>query len=232
MFDIKQAPIDEYGDWDNGGGVDDYCDDLMQAFADSPEGEAYYEYNGTLGWTHSFLYYSLAHLGTLPHQMTQRDADEVLYSLIPRKVSTEADSASEIVTELRAFWEFAEREYKLRNAATIIKSLDADAEERLKWEFSNPDNFGMAKSLMMMGQGSGFDMTTQEGLNEFMLAYNVSVLESKSPAADVPESVDYLPPSQAKTKKPPVTTANLSADERKAREKLRRKKLGKRKRRK
>lgn len=46
-------------------------------------------------------------------------------------------------------------------------------------ELSNPANFGMAKSFFTMGTQAGFDMTTQEGLDAFMLAYNSALLSKQ-----------------------------------------------------
>jgi hypothetical protein len=41
---------------------------------------------------------------------------------------------------------------------------------------SNPANFGMAKSFFMMGKARGFDMYTQEGLDEWMMTYNTELM--------------------------------------------------------
>lgn len=45
---------------------------------------------------------------------------------------------------------------------------------------SNPANFGMAKSLVMLGQERGFDMTSEEGLNEWMQTYNAELASGAS----------------------------------------------------
>ena len=220
MFDLCHPPRNEDGEWDSDSGVEDYRDELMQLFVDAPEGTAYYELTGGIGWAHSFLYYSLIYVGSLPHELSVRDVDEVLFQLFPRKVSAEPDSAAEIISELRAFWEFLQREYDLANAGAILKHLDGNAERRLHRELANPNNFGMAKSFFAKGRDAGFDMTTQEGLSEFMLAYNASVMAAPKNAPS-----HALPPSASETKKPPVQQ-RLSPNERKTREKLRRKKLG------
>ena len=53
--------------------------------------------------------------------------------------------------------------------------LDDKAERKLQKELADPANYGMAKSLVMMGKERGFDMTTEEGLNEWMLTYNAEL---------------------------------------------------------
>ncbi len=56
-------------------------------------------------------------------------------------------------------------------------------------ELSDSSNFGMAKSFVMMGQEQGFDMTTQEGMNKFMLAYNASLLAGREAAGEYAPSL-------------------------------------------
>ena len=231
MFDIHQSPSDEHGEWDEGA-VEDYCNDLMESFATSPEGSAVEERYGDVGWAHSFLYYGFNYVGSAPPEMSRRDAKEILFDLFPRKVSTTPDAAGEIIFEMRAFWAFLLREYALTNATGILQDLGDDAERRLARELDDPRNFGMAKSLVMMGREAGFDMTTQEGLNSCMQAYNAAIGARQfsgpppEPRAPVPQYYPEEPQS-----KPKSVATRLSAADRKSREKLRRAKLGKSKRR-
>ncbi len=102
-------------------------------------------------------------------------------------MSTEADSAASIVAELRAFWAFVQREYGLANARKILDSLTDAAEKRLHAELADPRNYGMAKSFFMQGQKAGFDMTTQEGLDEFMAVYKANLLLNRGPGAGLPD---------------------------------------------
>ncbi len=228
MFDIRQTPTDEDGEWDDGA-VEDYCNGLMEEFAASPEGSAAAEHYGDIGWAHSFLYYGFNYLGSAPPEMSRADVEEILFELFPRKVSTEPDRAVEIIGEIRAFFEFLHRQYGLTNATEILQDLGNDATRQLERKLADPGNFGMAKSFFMLGNEAGFDMTTQEGLSEFMLAYNASIAEShvNSEAAG---STGPLPGLSSRSS-PKPSTVRLSVHERKSREKLRRKKLGKSKRR-
>jgi hypothetical protein len=190
MFDLYQEVFTD-GDWSDEA-VQDYCQGLCEAFEQSPEGQACGEHLGELGWTDAFLYYGLAYCGETPARMSRRDLEEVLFELIPQKVSTDADSAAAIVTELRAFWEFLSREYQLPHAAAFASSLDAKATSRLKRELSNPANFGLAKSLFRMGNELGFDMTTEEGLDEFSAHFNrtMGMLPTRSLRGEQDDSLD------------------------------------------
>lgn len=95
--------------------------------------------------------------------MSPDDLREILFDLFPRKVSTDADEAEGIVRELRTFWTFLQREFNLANAEACLKVLDEKAARQLKKELSNPANFGIAKSFMMMGLERGFDLSSERG---------------------------------------------------------------------
>ncbi|MDB5309847.1 MAG: hypothetical protein JWO38_4049 [Gemmataceae bacterium] len=128
-----------------------------------------------IGWAAMMMEYAINYTGHTPPEMTLSNFNEVLFELIPRKVSTEPETAEEIVTELRAFWSFLSRQYGLDNAPKILATLDDRAVDRLEAELADPANFGMAKSFFMTGKNAGFDMTTPEGLAAFQDVYNASL---------------------------------------------------------
>ncbi len=227
MFDLHQDIEDEDGNQDEEV-VRNYCDKLMEAFLEAPEGVACHEQFGQLGWARSFLDYGFNHIGNSPSQMSLGDVQEILFELFPAKVSVQPDRAGAIVGEIRAFWQFLGREYQLPAAAEIVEDLGKDAELEMHELLSDPDNFGMAKSIFMMGQAAGFDVTTQAGMEEFMATYNAMIqdnraIEQANSSAASNQVPRYSPP-QPHAK--PRIQVILSREERKAREKLRKKKIG------
>jgi hypothetical protein len=50
----------------------------------------------------------------------------------------------------------------------------------------------MAKSFFVAGKAAGFDMTTQEGLDRFMLAYNSRILARPALSAPITSAPDPL----------------------------------------
>src|SRR5216110_1498642 len=104
---------------------------------------------------------------------------EILFDLIPRKITALAEQAPEIVRELQAFWQFMQREFHLTNAPACLNVLNDKAIDTLKQEMSNPSNFGMAKSFLMMGLDRGFDMRSQEGIDAWMRTYNAELAAGK-----------------------------------------------------
>jgi hypothetical protein len=109
--------------------------------------------------------------------MTTADAREILLELFPRKVSMDASECAAVTDQLVAFWKFCQRVHQLETAPALAKEV-AGLRSEFRSVMSNPANFGMAKSFFMQGQQAGFDMTSQEGLNEFMQSYNASVMQS------------------------------------------------------
>lgn len=163
-----------------------YRERLMEVFAASEEAAELLEHEVPIGWAETLMEYGMGYLGVTPAQMTAEDQNEVLFEIVPRKVSAEPGSAQEMVRELRAFWHFLGRVYALPNAAACARRLDDQAARRLEREMANPANFGMAKGFFMQGMARGFDMTTEEGLNAFMTTYNAEVAMQRDGGSELP----------------------------------------------
>lgn len=171
MFDFHQLSLDPDGEYDEDR-IQHYVHDLMAAFNASTEAQSLHDRQN---WAQPMLEFGFNYVGVSPADMSRDDFEEVLFELFPRKVSTDADQAESIIVELRAFWTFAARQFAASNATTMLAVLNDGAVERLREALSNPANFGMAKSMFMMGSQGGFDMTSNEGLAAFTTAYNASL---------------------------------------------------------
>jgi hypothetical protein len=221
MFDIHQSLYSEYGDRDEER-VERYINGLLEAFAESPEGAAYFQEYGDVGWAGHMIQYYFDYIGGNLSEMTAPNLKEVLFELFPRKMSTEPESAAEIIAEVRAFWTFVKRQYGLKNADKLLAILDEGAADRLRQDLANPAKYGMAKSFFMKGQKAGFDMTTQEGLDQFMAVYNANLLGRAAPggpmAAPLPPLDDDFDDDfddQDVPSLPPVITPKQRAEKRK-----------------
>ncbi len=172
--------------------LEDYQDEIIELFANSTEGQSYLETHSDMGgWIAHLIYYGYSYEGfTLP-QMTDDDVKLVLESLFPRKISLfSPEDADDAITELIAFWQFLKREYQLSNADAILEYLH-EIEPNFRDIMNDTSKFGMAKSFFMMGQKAGFDMSTQEGLNQFTLHYNAK--GAPQLAAEAGEREDLFP---------------------------------------
>jgi len=174
IFNIHQSVLNKYGETSEEKATE-YRNQLFKLFVESPEGQALFDEGISPGWADTMMDYGFGYIGISPAQMTPDNLREVLFDLFPRKVSADPEEAPNIIHELQAFWKFLQREFQLENAAACLKVLDDKAVRILKEEMSNPANFGMAKSFVMMGKARGFDMTSEEGINEWMTTYNAEI---------------------------------------------------------
>jgi len=175
--------IFDYGDIDPDA-EQAYYERAWGAFSRSTEAERVVDRYGDLGWFRMLLEFGLHYLGETVDEMTLGSVREFVLDYVPRKVSTEPDSAASIVFELAMFWEYVDRVYQLTEAKSIVEWLRTDdLADRLEGELSDSSNFGMAKSMFMMGKNAGFDMTSEAGVAAFMDAYNRSVVSNQEPAA-------------------------------------------------
>ena len=176
--------IDNIEDYDQAvDALEDFVIDLVEEFAESPEGKAYLaahpemaDYVGS--WIDNLLYFAYNYQSVTLPRMTKEDVDVVVTQLFPRKVSLmNPDEADSTIPELIAFWEYLKREYKHRQATKIINFLKK-IQPKFKGLMNDPQNFGMAKSFMMQGISEGFDMASQEGVEAFQQEYNQRLKDS------------------------------------------------------
>lgn len=173
-FDFyKLSSIDSDELYDHEELVEDYIDEILEEFYESPEGKAYLAVNPDPGnWPWPLLDYGVTYIGITLPEMDKDDVHELLLDIFPRKVSmSPTDNIDEVINELLAFWNFLQREFDHPHAGKIIKFLSGIG-PRFKKEMFNPANFGMAKSIVMVGEAAGYDMSNEEDMQKFMLEYN------------------------------------------------------------
>jgi hypothetical protein len=173
IFDADGQPLERV--------AREYQNELIDLFEQSPEKQTLREEGIDGGWPRIMLDLGQTYLSVTPPKMSAKDLREILFDLIPLKITAFAEQAPEVIRELQGFWQFLQREFDLPNAAECLDVLDDEATQRLKEEMSNPDNFGMAKSFAMAGIERGFDMRTQEGADAWMRTYNAELAAGKAP---------------------------------------------------
>ena len=138
---------------------------LNAAFLESPEGKPF-QSSITLNdviqtFAYNYFSTSVAHLGVV-------EFDEIMFDIVPRKVSIGSEDAKTVIESTRAFFRYLQREYSVVSAEACLALLDDNAERRLSEALSNPANFGVGKSLLAHMRDSGFDPSTQEGIDAWM----------------------------------------------------------------
>jgi hypothetical protein len=170
--------------------LEDYSDTLLEEFFASPEGVALLQQYPDAGfWSDQLIEYGYNYIGVPLTKMRRSHAEELLSAVFPRKISLSApDEADVAIPELKAFWRYLQREYKLGQADAILALLDEVGPNFRRW-MNDPSKFGMAKSLFMGGQAAGFDMTNEAEAGKFFAAYNARLL-----AGETPGGLPELPP--------------------------------------
>jgi hypothetical protein len=108
--------------------------------------------------------------------MTDLQFGNVVFDTVPAKVMVEPGEARSMILQARAFCRYLRREHGLENAGDCLAIVEGDdAIDALQAALANPGNWGMAKSMMMEGKARGFDVSSKEGIEQWMSAYNSSL---------------------------------------------------------
>jgi hypothetical protein len=195
-FDIHQLDRMDFGSEASEAGFEAFQQALLERFAQSPEGRERLKADPDMGfWAAQLMYYGYQYEGRTVPQMTVGTVQTVVTELFPRKITLESpEQADNTIPELIAFWNYLKREFHLPRADEVLEFL-RDVGPEFPETMNDPSNFGMAKSFMTMGLAGGFDMTTKEGCDAFMLAYNTGLLARQSPPRpSLPTSSFFEPP--------------------------------------
>jgi len=141
-------------------------DELVRRFAASPEAKDLSEIHAC----RFVMEYAVNYFGATIATLGPSELDEIIFEIIPHKVSIDASKARWIIEEARAFYAFMKREFLLEQADACVRVLDGNAVKKLEAALSDKSNFGMAKSLFMHGRSAGFDMDTKDGIETWMQA--------------------------------------------------------------
>ena len=187
-------------------------DELVRRFTASPEAKNL----EMIGNCRLVMDYAALYMSATIATLDASELSEVLFKIIPRKVSVEASEARAIVEENRALYTFLKREFGLEQADACLRVLGGSAVEKLEAALSDTSNFGMAKSLFMAGGEAGFDMQSQEGIDAWMQSIQGKPLPPSIslPGVDAP---------RASSKKAAKKAAKVDKDKRKAARKARKK---------
>lgn len=166
--------------------LDAYINNAIQEFVNSPEGEAHTKNYPNGGyWIGTFIEFGYNYGETTLAKMTKGDVQMLMESTLPRKITIlDPSEADDAIPELTAFWRFLQRQYNLRSANAIVRYLESIFSQ-FPSMMSDPARGGIAKTFMMMGHQSGFDMTNSEGIQAFQQQYNAGLnLDSPNPSTN------------------------------------------------
>ena len=102
-----------------------------------------------------------------PNQWNNEMLIEVCTDIMPRKISAEPAFFNDIVPVLRPFLAWCEKEGVLSKTGSMQKRI-IKIRQQIEDSAANPENFGLAKSLLMSAVEHGVDMENAEDLQEFL----------------------------------------------------------------
>lgn|GEM_PF-3378045 len=133
---------------------------LDRRFARSPEASGL---QGTWYWQ-TFAQFAASHIGQTIATLDADGLDEVVFDIVPRKVSADVDYSRPFIDCLSALYRWLGREYALPQATSCLALLDApDAVQRLEGLMGDSANFDPAKAMVMQARAAGIDPSTPEG---------------------------------------------------------------------
>lgn len=162
-------------------------DGLERRFAASPEAKALPE----VQFCRVVIDLAASHFGAAITTLGASELRQLVFEIIPSKVSVDASAARGIIEEMRAFYGFLARELALAQADACRRVLGGDAVARLEAAMSDTSKFGMAKAIVMAGREAGFDVDSKAGLEAWMRTVQAQPL----PASIRLPSVDGAPRS-------------------------------------
>ena len=109
--------------------------------------------------------------GLSPHEWNASELEECCLETLPRKVSTDEIYFQSMAPVLCAFFAFAEQRNLLKNAATLAKRVRAIDKQIVK-NASNPEHWGISKSLVRAAEDAGVDVMDEDELHQFITRYN------------------------------------------------------------
>jgi hypothetical protein len=184
-FDISQLDRFAAGEEQAQEALQAYQEALLELFSQSPEGQARCQVDPGMGfWAAQLIDYGYTYLGVTLPQMRVTHLRELLSEIFPRKISlVSPEDAHDALPELIAFWAYLKREYLLPAAETLLEYLRTVNPAEFKSWMTDPAKFEMAKSLLMMGQVAGFDMTDHTESRAFVNLHTNSLLTEGRGAA-------------------------------------------------
>ena len=123
----------------------------------------------------TFLQYMFNYEYVQPHEWTPSNVKNVCLDIVPRKITAEIETFENYGEVLIQFLQFLGDNGHISNSAELIRTVNK-IKKKIPIEAKNPNNWGMAKSLMMSAKGQGFDLTDEDDMNEFMFQQQLDAL--------------------------------------------------------
>lgn len=152
--------------------VYEYIEDMLQLFAQSPEAIAFLEAHeevDQIRWAETFLEFTFFYVDMALIHMSQADVRTILYDIFPNVVLVAPEKAPLIIAELRAFWEFLDREFDLYSSKSCVRVFhQKNIVSRFQKELSDSSKYSPMKRILLSAQEKGIDINDEAAMRVHM----------------------------------------------------------------
>jgi len=138
------------------------------------------------------VYYSLGYLGMDPEEWDERALHELLFDILPRKISGDEGLFAKVGPVTEAFLSWLGSESLLEDADALAIAVH-NWSEQIATAGMDPRNWGPAKTFVMQAEQAGVDVTDSTALKAYMAQQQTELLARRAPM-DASEPMDYRPP--------------------------------------
>lgn len=114
--------------------------------------------------------------GRMPEQWKMRHVIDCCINIMPRKIADDTSFFETVIPVLTAFFNFAAIKDLIPRASLIAEELP-EFKEELMAVVTDPDSWGVGKSLIMEAQEAGVDLEDEEAFRRFVEKKNEGLVE-------------------------------------------------------
>jgi len=177
---------------DESAAIHDRVEGWYNAFAKSPAFAALTESQQCKAGpiANYFTEHCYRYLDVAPAEWSSNAVRECCIEILPRKVSAELSFFEAIAPVLGAFFRFLSDQSLHAKGHVLSKTVEDIAEDIVR-SADDPDNWGMAKTMVMAAHEAGVNVNDHAEFNAFIAAYNAmlaSRMKSSGPPPAAPPS--------------------------------------------
>jgi len=122
------------------------------------------------------LEYAWVYTGSRPEELDEYTLEEVLLEVFPRKITAERDLFEKVAPVTEVFIRWLESEGILANNSGLVETVHGWADTIVD-NGTNPQYWGMAKSLVMQAEADGVDTRDGQAMQRYIAEYNLRRIE-------------------------------------------------------
>ncbi len=136
----------------------------------------------------TFMDYMYNYEYVKPNEWRPSHVKAICLDIVPRKITADIETFENYGETLIQYFKFLGANNYISNAPSLVRTVEK-IKDQIPIEAANPNNWGMAKSMLMSAQDLGFDISDEEDINQFMMLQQSAAkneMEKKSDRREIP----------------------------------------------